>query len=206
MGNDGGTIVKKIKGEVKAHVDTTEDEEYTVLTTCYLSSLPLYNQPVVSDYLGRLYSKEKILENLLEKDKINKDIDHINSIRDVIDLKISWKLINSKYYIECPVSHITKVKNSEYSYLRTCGCVVSYKLLTNLPTNNNCPNCDTHFDKYDIVLVNPMKNQQFTSINTNNFNHLQQQGLTHSKTPKKIKKRKLNSTKNSIKLSKKIKN
>lgn len=193
MGNDGGTIVKKIKESLEEKSEAGEDEEYTKLTTCAISLLPLYNQPIVSDYLGRLYLKEKVLEYIINKSSSNA-LEHITSMKDIVDTKINWKLVNSKYYIECPITHIIKTKNSEYGYLRECGCVVSYKLLQklmSLKSDYNCPNCNKKFDKYDIVMINPMKNEEYTLINKTNFNHLDNLGLAHSKASKRKKKRNL---------------
>lgn len=183
MGNDGGTIIKKIKVTNAAGTELGEDDEYTLLTTCALSGLELYNQPIVSDYLGKLYLKEKVIEYLLEK----KDLPtHITTLKDVIDLKVTWKLVDSKPHITCPITQLDKTKNSEYSYLRNCGCLVSYKLLKKISTN--CPNCDTPFTKSDIVLVNPVNNKNYTLLNQSNYDQLISQGLTHSKKKKKRRK------------------
>lgn len=57
---------------------------------------------------------------------------------------------------------------------------------TNLP----CPLCGVGFHKSDIVIINPLNNVKHAEYNEKNFRFISETlQLTHSKQPKKVKKR-----------------
>ena len=73
MGADGGTIAKRqdllssLTNRTNGDAQRGEDKEEDLIKVCHLSSLPLYNNdPIVSDYKGKLYIKEKLLQYLLD--------------------------------------------------------------------------------------------------------------------------------------------
>jgi hypothetical protein len=46
-------------------------------------------QPIVMCGLGRLYSKQSVIEQLLEKDKMPEACAHIKNLKDVKDLRLT---------------------------------------------------------------------------------------------------------------------
>ena len=231
MGNDGGTIARRQDilslhsygkfGENDKIQIADDDNECSDLTTCALSSTPLYGPLgliIVSDYKGKLYDKSKVLKYMLEHEsskddfvdiksdvdkKMNSPFNHLRSLRDIIDVHISWKdNLGGIPSIQCP---ITKELNSNmvYAYLRPCGCIISFKILEGLVKHLgekdkvdyllkevDCPNCGEIFCfKYDVVLLNPRDVPERTEFNERSFNYLQELKLTHSKKPMKNKKK-----------------
>lgn len=229
MGNDGGTIAKRQDilslhsyGRYGANekIQIADDNESSILTTCALSSLPLYGPeepPVVSDFKGKLYLKEKALEYIIKRKSSNNEkacerknpspFSHIRSMNDLVDLHIRWKTTSesSSPSIECPISKELKNSNTVYAYLRPCGCVLSFKILEafmkyfgektiksdSILTERDCPNCGKMFCfKYDVVILNPLDVVQHKEFNERSLNYLQESmQLTHSKRPRKIKKK-----------------
>lgn len=233
MGNDGGTIAsrqdilslhsygKNCRNEKK---EIADDDESSILTTCALSSLPLFSPeqpPVVSDYKGKLYLKEKTLEYIIKQKTKDNDFSdknvaknnksspfsHIRSMNDIVDIHIKWRTDtdSANPSIECPISKELKNSNTVYAYLRPCGCVLSFKFLEGFTkyfekSNNKpddalgemeCPNCGKMFCfKYDVVILNPLDIAQYTEFNERSLKFLQDNLLlTHSKNPKKNKKK-----------------
>lgn len=162
MGNDGGTIAKRqdlLSLHKSVQKEALEDEQVNV---CAISYTPL-TDPVVGDYKGLLYRKDKLIEYILTSKKLpeerKKELKHISSLNDVIDIKVTWKSLQ----IVCPVTETVRTKKIPFAYLRPCGCLMAYKLLKKIrgqfrdldPENrpqSNCPNCGCtfHFD-YDVV-------------------------------------------------------
>lgn len=154
MGNDGGTIAKRkdiiTLGFKKNLVDINRQKEIKQahqedsLKLCALSSLPLYDKeerPVVGDYKGNLYLKEKVLEFMVQKKLGNSENDkgdenrlgHLKAIKDIVDVKIKWKKSETTGtpYMVCLVSG-ESTNASSYAYLRTCGCLMSFQILQKL--------------------------------------------------------------------------
>ena len=256
MGNDGGTIAKRqdilsLHSLItnKSTQKVSDDNEAVSLVTCSISHMSLYDRPVVGDCKGKLYLKEKMLEHLIQQ-RISKDAglwDHIRSTKDLVDVKITWKLIDGVPTFECPISRKLKLHNMTYVYLRPCGCVMSYNTIEDLSnfqlraakgdkrntpdrnessnvietgtiekpdksteksdksdrskekstdttndesTNLPCPLCGVLFHKSDIVIINPLNNIKHAEYNDKNFQFISETlRLTHSKQPKKVKKR-----------------
>jgi len=141
MGNDGGTIAKRqdilsLHSLItnKSLQKVSDDNEAVSLVTCNISHMSLYDRPVVGDYKGKLYLKEKMLEHLIQR-RISKDAglwDHIRSTKDLVDVKITWKLIDGVPTFECPISRKLKLHNMTYVYLLPCGCVMSFNAIEDL--------------------------------------------------------------------------
>lgn len=212
MGNDGGTIAKgqdlravySSVGE-KAGLLVLDDNEKALFNTCALSSLPLYQygvgQKVVSDYQGKLYLKEKILELLIEKKQGEcMKLPHVNGLGDVLDLNIKWE---DEGGIVCPVTGTSKSSHSNLAYLRPCGCVFSNKLLIEVRKHfkigeeaedratSECPLCGKGFTfNYDIVILNPQMAEEPERFNERNYKYLQLLHMTHSKKSSKKRKKK----------------
>ncbi|EGW35318.1 uncharacterized protein SPAPADRAFT_58542 [Spathaspora passalidarum NRRL Y-27907] len=204
MGADGGTIAKR-KDLINVHSSLDKknstgigyDNELTLLNSCGISAFPLHtksNDPIVGDYKGRLYLKEKILQYLIDskqsKSRVNPKLSHITSLKDICDVKIEWDT-SDEPRIRCPITKISSAK-STYAYLRPCGCLMSSKVITELNQNNSkgkCPNCDATFSSdCDVVIVNPLGKEEYNKLNESSYKILCNQQLSHSKKPIKSKK------------------
>lgn len=165
--NDGGTIpsrteilnfsLKKLKGfgtdaGGSSGSGGTPDRERTIMQMlnvfryCRLSNEPLA-KPIVSDWNGFLYNKEKVLEYLLDrrrdggdtmrKKKEREGLPDFESLNDVVQLKIGLE----KNKLTCPLSNITlditkdqdlKLSDVQFSYIVPCGCTMNTKILREL--------------------------------------------------------------------------
>ncbi|KAG5421891.1 rtf2 [Candida metapsilosis] len=216
MGNDGGTIAKR-QDILSLHnskstftsfaEDKGESKEQILLQSCALSGLPLYkNNPIVGDFKGKLYIKEKILQYILDckldKLKIQLQFQHLKSLKDLRTVKITWDVINDIAHFQCPVTKELDNKTS-YSYLRSCGCVMSYRLLKELKKSlkagdtgdqieANCPVCNQEFTfDYDLVIINPSNKSDYSEFNEENYKYLKNVlHLSHAKEPLKKKRKK----------------
>lgn len=209
MGNDGGTIAKRLdllslhsKNRSKISEESLEDSDNSKLMTCALTSLPLYNSGVLhisSDYKGNLFLKDKVLEYIIKNKNSRRHdskFNHIRSLSDLLDIKPFWKIDGGRPILECPVTNLQGEKLATFAYLRPCGCVLSFKLLDGLskhfktseiPVKSECPYChkEMHFD-YDIVIINPMNNEAYSLYNQRNKDYLSEVlKMTHSKKQKK---------------------
>ena len=93
MGCDGGSIPKRsemIRVTKKAEKPNHLIQLLTAWYTCALSKLPL-SVPVVSCKLGKLYNKDAVLEQLLNKSygDAASICKHIKSLKDVTTLKLT---------------------------------------------------------------------------------------------------------------------
>ncbi|KAI5953419.1 rtf2 [Candida jiufengensis] len=188
MGADGGTTAKR-QDILSLHNARTpqphpkEEEQQILLQSCAISGLPLYNNaPIVGDYRGKLYIKEKILQYLLEvkldKLKLQLQFQHLKSLKDLKTVTITWKLIKDVAHFQCPITKELDEKTS-YTYLRPCGCVMSYRLLLELKKNlgdaaqSKCPVCNQKFTfDYDLVIINPINKPTYEKINQVSYNYL----------------------------------
>ncbi|GEQ68283.1 hypothetical protein JCM33374_g1950 [Metschnikowia sp. JCM 33374] len=213
MGNDGGTIargqdLKAVYGNSSVagqqHLDNLQ---HSLLAVCSLTSLPLYEnghgQAVVSDHLGNLYLKEKVLELIIRKKSSGKGtatkLPHINGLGDIVDVNVTWSPEGS---VICPVTKTTPTKQSTFVYLRPCGCVFSSRLLgdvrrhrkvpsfpAKVDISQECPSCMKPFSfNYDVVVLNPENDPQHADFNKRNFAYLSEElFLGHAKKPLKKK-------------------
>lgn len=183
MGNDGGTIAKRQDLFALHTQKPSECLEDDLLDICATSFLPL-EDPVVSDYKGLLYRKDKLIEHILaskqtatDKKQQGPNLDHISSLKDVIDLRIAWK----NKHITCPVTETVRTIKVPFAYLRPCGCLMLLKLLEKVQgtlkekkiQKENCPCCGTefHFD-YDVVVVESQKEKEARDRNEKNHEYV----------------------------------
>lgn len=141
--------------------------------------------PIVSDRYGRLYSREKIIEELLDRKKEEKEthvIPHIRGLSDVVTVDILWDADE----IQCP---ITKDTSGRFAYLRTCGCVTLYKMLKELHKHSSvCPRCDKKYDwDVDLVIINPFDDPDSKAANDETYARCVKLGVSHSKKRRKVK-------------------
>lgn len=98
--------------------------------------------------LGRLYSKQNVIEHLLEKDKMPESAMHIKSLRDVRNLNLApnpaYKDCDNKCegmidvrsapYI-CKLIGLEMTGKFRFIALWTCGCVFSERALKEIKSN-----------------------------------------------------------------------
>lgn len=133
---------------------------------CALSQERL-EEPIVMCGLGRLYSKQSIIEQLLDKESEMPDsCKHIKSLRDVRDLNLTPNptynkdadktegLLDTRSapYI-CKLIGLEMSGKFRFIALWTCGCVFSERALKEIGTNI-CSLCQTPFTDDDIVVLN----------------------------------------------------
>ncbi|CAK7891865.1 hypothetical protein CAAN1_19S00430 [[Candida] anglica] len=201
MGNDGGTIAKRqdiisLHRELDAKntgVNGLVDGEGPV---CKISSLAFSGEKVVGDYKGFLYIKEKVLEKVLEnlrnkeqvegkKENDECELSHLRSLNDIVELQVTWQ----DNQMVCPVS-----VRKDVCYLRSCGCVVSFRMLNEVKkageSDSVCPSCSKEFSyTHDIVRMD--NSDERTEWNESKMKHLSEVlHVHHNKKPIKEKKKK----------------
>lgn len=200
--NDGGSIPTRrelvlttSKGPTTSDLFQAKqlNTEY-LWTRCSLSDAPL-ETPIVSDYLGRLYNKQAVLEHLISRKTVIQEdstsfkdpIPHIKSLKDIVEVHFSTEE-NSSTWI-CPITQkeiLPEIKGSRFLYVVPCGHVFSEKGLKELDFEQ-CYVCDTPVDKLiGRVVINPADKTEADE----RLNLLREKGLSHNMTPTKTKKRK----------------
>lgn len=123
-------------------------------------------EPIVMCGLGRLYSKQSIIEQLLDKGTEMPDsCKHIKSLRDIRDLRLTPNPIytdadkteglldtRSAPYI-CKLIGLEMSGKFRFVALWTCGCVFSERALKEIPTKV-CNLCQTPFSDEDVIILN----------------------------------------------------
>lgn len=182
MGADGGSIagrrdlVKEKQKEITTSklYDIRDLDHVDLWTRCALSGKKLHSDtgsggvsssnPVVSDFKGRLYAKEAILEWLLERKKIAVDkpkfkdmndekeqtddlvftdqqaqlVSHITSLKDVVELKLHY---DSEGQWTCPLTLrnvLIESATRPFVYLVPCGHFMCESALKEF---DSCPQC-----------------------------------------------------------------
>lgn len=123
-------------------------------------------EPIVMCSLGRLYSKQNVIEQLLDKESEMPDTcKHIKSLKDVRDLHLSPNPIykdedktegmldtRSAPYI-CKLIGLEMSGKFRFVGLWTCGCVFSERALKEIGAKI-CSLCQTPFTDDDIIILN----------------------------------------------------
>jgi len=116
--------------------------------------------------LGRLYSKQNVIEQLLDREKEMPDsCKHIKSLKDVKNLVLTPNPaykdcdkteglldVRSAPYI-CKLIGIEMTGKFRFIALWTCGCVYSERALKEIGSKV-CSLCQTPFDECDVVILN----------------------------------------------------
>ncbi|XP_034950417.1 replication termination factor 2-like [Chelonus insularis] len=119
MGCDGGTIPRRdelVRLKKKPEQKDKNAELAFKWKHCTIKQLPLQS-PIVSCSLGKLYSKEAVIEGLLDRSILPESAVHIKTLKDVKRLEM-----NGKY---------------KFCFLWTCGCVMSERALKQVKTTKN---------------------------------------------------------------------
>lgn len=191
--------------DAKKGPSTSELFQSKQLNSAYLWSVCAYSdrpleEPIVSDYRGRLYCKEDIIEMLLgraagkETKHAQVVVPHITSLkRDVVELIFSK---DSKGTWICPLTQkeiLQENKGSKFVYLAGCGHVFSEKGYKELDFTS-CYLCDKEIDKEaGIVIINPTSEADAEQLEKR-MSELKERGLSHSLASASGKKRKHDKT------------
>ncbi|KAK2576462.1 hypothetical protein KPH14_005793 [Odynerus spinipes] len=169
MGCDGGTIPRRdelVRVKKKPEQKDKDAELAFRWKHCTIRQLPL-QQPIVACGLGRLYSKESVLEGLLDRDTLPESAVHIKNLKDVKNLNltpnpafVSNKAEKGDCYVDggkspyiCPVIGLEMNGKYKFCFLWTCGCVMSERALKEVKTAI-CHRCQQPFTQADIVILN----------------------------------------------------
>jgi hypothetical protein len=209
MGCDGGSIPKReemVKTKKPTYKTDISAAIKAIYSTCALSKEPLV-APVVSCALGKLYNKQSILKYLIDKTSFgdaDKIVSHVTSLKDVVVLNLTVNPLAGKEVASaiqsafqerteaslfiCPVTLKEMNGNSKFSYLATCGCVLSELALKEVDTTH-CLICNKEYNKNeDVVLINPISEVDVQTAKDRLFFHAELKRM--AKENKKSKKRK----------------
>lgn len=195
MGNDGGSIPKRrelVKNAARA--PTISELKATALESlahawahCALSGAPIDLEAVVSDWQGRLYNYEAILQGLMPSDDPNEVTPAalgIRSLRDVAKLKFSKK--GDKW--ACPISMKEMGPTTKSVYLVPCGHVFAEVAITEIK-EEACPECGEAFTQENVVAILPTTEKDLDRLQKR-IEDLQANGLTHTLKKGKSEKKK----------------
>lgn len=134
---------------------------------------------IVSDYKGRLYNKESLLEYLLSPDSythVEKEpVRHIKSMKDFVELHITTDGENEDKWV-CPIS---KKESGKFVYVAECGHAFSESAMKNIDDLTNCMVCDTTFDQSNVITINPVDEADIDRLECR-MDSLKEKGLSHS--------------------------
>lgn len=172
MGCDGGTIPRRdelVRTAKKPEQKDKDAEREFRWLHCALTQERL-QEPIVMCGFGRLYSKQNIIEQLLEKEKKLESIKHIRTIKDIKTLKLTPNpaftveektvgLLDTRHapYI-CRLIGLEMSGKFRFVGLWSCGCVISERALKQIKRNDSgdstCPLCLEPFSVEDVVVLN----------------------------------------------------
>lgn len=160
MGCDGGTIPRRdelVRLKKKPEQKDKDAERQFRWKHCNLTQERL-QQPIVMCGLGRLYSKQNVIEHLLES-KMPESCAHIKSLKDIKDLNLTANPAYKEAQDDKSAQFICALIGLEMSgqfrfvALWKCGCVFSERALKEIK-DKNCSACLTPFSEEDVVVLN----------------------------------------------------
>uniref|UniRef100_A0A1A9WZX0 Replication termination factor 2 n=1 Tax=Glossina brevipalpis TaxID=37001 RepID=A0A1A9WZX0_9MUSC len=175
MGCDGGTIPRRdelVRVKKKPEQKDKDAEREFRWLHCALTQQRL-EEPIVICGLGRLYSKQNIIEQLLEKGKTPDTIKHIRSMKDIKQLKLTPNpafkeaektdgALNGRHapYI-CKLIGLEMSGKFRFIALWSCGCVMSERAIKEIKgfsknSGGMCPLCQQPFSIEDMIVLNPL--------------------------------------------------
>jgi hypothetical protein len=176
--------------ELKETQLTTQEYQWS---TCPLSQKPL-EAPIVSDYLGRLYNKDAIVQSLLPSTDAVLNLDElggrVKSLKDIVEVRFETK--DGKYI--CPIQQQEIGPGTTSVYVVPCGHACSLKAVDTIESTE-CFVCGDAYDPMNVVVINATGKD--LERNQKRKAWLDEQGLPHSlkKSSKKRKKEKVKDVK-----------
>ncbi|XP_063990650.1 replication termination factor 2 [Diachasmimorpha longicaudata] len=169
MGCDGGTIPRRdelVRVKKKPEQKDKEAELAFRWRHCTIKQLPL-QPPIVACSLGKLYSKEAVIEGLLDRSTLPDSALHIKNLKDVKPLTLTPnpaydanKAETGDGYADggkspfiCPVIGLEMNGKYKFCALWTCGCVMSERALKEVKSSV-CHRCQKPFEPSDVVILN----------------------------------------------------
>jgi hypothetical protein len=225
MGNDGGSIPKRRELVKSASRNPTVSElKATALeslshawSTDAVTGEPLDTANVASEWRGRLFNYETILQGLVNgenaqaapilvdddkgvdtKDECTLTSTGIRSLKDVV--RVQFKRTETgtgstrKTIITCPISLKELGPATKSVYLVPCGHAFAEVAIRQI-SENACPVCSELFQRRNVVAILPTEKAELDRL-ASRIGKLRSEGLTHSLkkekgTKKKDKKRKV---------------
>ncbi|XP_055613169.1 replication termination factor 2 [Uranotaenia lowii] len=160
MGCDGGTIPRRdelVRLKKKPEQKDKNSERQFRWKHCTLTQERL-RQPIVMCGLGRLYSKENVIEHMLEN-KMPDSCSHIKTLKDIKNLNLT---ANPAYMANqddksaqfiCALIGLEMSGQFRFVGLWNCGCVFSERALKEIK-DKVCSVCQTPFTEQDVVVLN----------------------------------------------------
>jgi len=168
MGCDGGTIPKRheLVKTAKRGEQKDKDMDRRAKWTCCTISQQALSKPIMMCELGKLYSKESVLEYILDRN-LSDSCPHITGMKNVKELKLTVNPGYSKgesgchdQYFDtqraefvCPVVGLEMNGKYKFCTLWGCGCVLSERALKEVDTDT-CHNCGSKFQPDDVIIIN----------------------------------------------------
>lgn len=213
MGNDGGSIPKRRElVKESARLPSVSELKSTLLESlghswmhCALSDEKLDMENAVSDWRGRLFNYEAVLQGLIPADenddgsgKVQKFTETgITSLRDIVKLKFKKfaspgdKAEHSQIWA-CPVSLKEIGPATKAVYLVPCGHVFAESAMDKI-SDMSCPECSETFETQNVIPIFPREDADLERLRQRMVD-LREKGLSHNlkkdKSNGKKKKRK----------------
>ncbi|KAI4865695.1 DUF602-domain-containing protein [Hypoxylon rubiginosum] len=204
MGNDGGSIPKRRElVREAARLPNASELKATALeslthawTTCPLSDAPLDLPNTVSDWRGRLYNYESVLQCLMpssspeeaalpEAQEAEFARTGIKSLKDVVKLKFTVREDEKDGaradFATCPVSLKELGAATKSVYLVPCGHVFAEVAMREIAETGEkqCPECSTGFEERDVIPILSTDEAEIEKL-AKRVDDLKTLGLTHS--------------------------
>ncbi|KAI1775913.1 DUF602-domain-containing protein [Hypoxylon cercidicola] len=201
MGNDGGSIPKRRElVREAARLPSASELKATALeslthawTMCPLSDAPLDLSNTVSDWRGRLYNYESVLQCLMPKEEEaalpeTQEAEFartgIKSLKDVVKLKFTIRKDEKDGRAEfaaCPVSLKELGAATKSVYVVPCGHVFAEMSMKEISETGDrqCPECSTNFEERDVIPILSTDEAEIEKL-AKRVDDLKTLGLTHS--------------------------
>ncbi|KAH8391012.1 hypothetical protein KR215_003765 [Drosophila sulfurigaster] len=125
-------------------------------------------EPIAMCTMGRLYSKQSVIERLLEKEKMPETSSHVRSMKDIKTLQLTPNpaftdedktegLLDTRHapYI-CKLIGLEMSGKFRFVALWSCGCVMSERALKQIKGSSasTCPLCQQPYGVEDVIVLN----------------------------------------------------
>ncbi|XP_039499118.1 replication termination factor 2 [Drosophila santomea] len=170
MGCDGGTIPRRdelVRVKQKPEQKDKDAEREFRWRHCTLTQQSL-QEPIAMCGMGRLYSKQSVIERLLEKEPMPETAAHVKSMKDIRQLNPTPNpafteedktegLLDTRHapYI-CKLIGLEMSGKFRFVALWSCGCVMSERALKQIKGSvaSTCPLCQAPYSVEDVVVLN----------------------------------------------------